>query len=574
MVKEVKLQGNENLPEKVKLCGNEQLPVKITVFDSTLRDGAQAEGISFSVADKIKIAQVLDALGVDYIEAGNPGSNPKDLEFFKHFCENGKSLNHAKLIAFGSTRRKGIDAKDDKNVNALLEAGTEAVCIFGKCWDFHATEILNATLDENLEMIRDTVSFLKSCGKEVMFDAEHFFDGYKNNPQYAFAALKAAQDGGADALVLCDTNGGCFPSEIFDIVQKVVAEFSVQIGIHTHNDCEMAVANSIMAVEAGATQIQGTFTGFGERCGNANLSAIIPSLQLKKGYDCVFPNAIQTLTQTARLISEVANTSLNKRAAYVGQTAFAHKGGMHIDAVTKNPESFEHINPESVGNARRYLMSEVAGRSTLLEKVQEVRPDITRNSPEMGKIIEKLKEQEHKGYQFEGAECSLALKIRRVLDDTIPLFELRSFKIISEDEASASRATEAVAINATAVVKITVDDPTVLEDGKDSVVVIAAEEGNGPVNALDKALRKALEGFYHDQLQTVKLTDYKVRVLDSNDATESRVRVLIETTDGTHKWSTVGVSSNVVEASWEALMDSIKFKLIMDRDKRYAVFAY
>jgi 2-isopropylmalate synthase len=547
------------------------MPAKITIFDSTLRDGAQAEGISFSVTDKIKIAQALDSLGVDYIEAGNPGSNPKDLEFFRYFNENGRSLSHAKLIAFGSTRRKGILAKDDANVNALLASGAGSVCIFGKSWDFHVTEILNATLDENLEMIRDTVAFLKSQGKEVMFDAEHFFDGYKNNAKYAFESLKAAQDGGAAALVLCDTNGGCFPNEIFEIMKKVVAEFKIPVGIHTHNDCEMAVANSIMAVEAGATQVQGTFTGFGERCGNANLSAIIPGLQLKKGYDCIFPDEIQNLTRTARFISEVANISLNKRAAYVGQTAFAHKGGMHIDAVAKNPESFEHINPEKVGNARRNLMSEVSGRSTLLKKVQQVRPDLSRDCPEMAKIMEKLKEQEHKGYQFEGAESSFALKIRRVLGDYIPLFELGYFKIISEDMASAPKN-----INATAVIKIQVSDESVIKNcgAVAPIDVIAAEEGNGPINALDKALRKALESFYQDRLKDVKLTDYKVRVLDSNDATESNVRVLIESTDGKRKWSTVGVSPNVVEASWEALMDSIKFKLIMDKDKRYEVFSY
>jgi 2-isopropylmalate synthase len=546
------------------------LPKKISIFDSTLRDGAQAEGISFSVTDKIKIAQALDTLGVDYIEAGNPGSNPKDLAFFKHFSEEGKSLKHAKLVAFGSTRRKGIAAKDDANVRALLDSGAGTVCIFGKSWDFHVTDILGAALDENLEMIRDTVSFLKSQGKEVMFDAEHFFDGFKNNPEYAFKSLKAATDGGAAVLVLCDTNGGCFPDEIREITAKVVAEFSVPVGIHTHNDCEMAVANSLTAVFAGAEQVQGTFTGFGERCGNANLSAIIPALQLKKGYSCIFPDAVKSLTQTARFISEVANISLNKRAAYVGQTAFAHKGGMHIDAVAKNPSSFEHINPEEVGNARRNLMSEVSGRSTLLKKVQEVRPDLVRDSKEMESIIEKLKEQEHKGYQFEGAESSFALKIRRVLGDYIPLFELVKFKIISEDTATASADT-----NATAMIKIMVDDSRAVNDGN-PITVITAEEGNGPVNALDKALRKALAQFnlYEGLLSQTKLTDYKVRVLDSNDATESRVRVLIESTDGKHKWSTVGVSPNVVEASWEALMDSIKFKMIMDIDERYNVFAY
>ncbi|MCL2356066.1 MAG: citramalate synthase [Defluviitaleaceae bacterium] len=542
---------------------------KITIFDSTLRDGAQAEGISFSVTDKIKIARELDAIGVDYIEAGNPGSNPKDLEFFRHFTGGENPLRHAKLIAFGSTRRKGISAKDDANVNALLESGADAACIFGKSWDFHVTDILGATLDENLEMIRDTIAFLKTRMSEVMFDAEHFFDGYKKNPEYALASLAAARDGGADALVLCDTNGGAFPGEIFDIVKEVAAKFDLPVGIHAHNDCEMAVANSVIAVEAGATQVQGTFTGFGERCGNANLSAIIPNLQLKKGYSCILPEQMQNLTRAARFVSEVANTSLNRRAAYVGQTAFAHKGGMHIDAVAKNPQSFEHIDPQAVGNARRTLMSEVAGRSTLLKKIQEVRPDIARNSAEMSKIMDKLKEQEHKGYQFEGAESSFALKIRRVLDDYIPLFELIKFKIISEDMASTSE-TE----NSTALVKIRVDDETVLPKSEKFIDVITAEEGNGPVAALDRALRKALEGFYHDQLAAVRLTDYKVRVLDSNDATDSRVRVLIESTDGVRKWSTVGVSANVVEASWEALMDSIKFKLIMDRDERYAVFAY
>ena len=541
---------------------------KITIFDSTLRDGAQAEGISFSVNDKIKIAQALDSLGVDYIEAGNPGSNPKDLAFFKYFAEQGGSLCHAKLVAFGSTRRKGISAADDTNVRALLDSGAGTVCIFGKSWDFHVTNILNASLDENLDMIRDTISFLKSQGKEVMFDAEHFFDGYKRNSEYALASLRAAAESGACALVLCDTNGGCFPDEVSEIVQKVSREFAVPIGIHTHNDCEMAVANSIVAVLAGATQVQGTFTGFGERCGNANLSAIIPSLQLKRGFSCIPAEAIKNLTQTARFVSEVANISLNKRAAYVGQTAFAHKGGMHIDAVEKNPSSFEHINPEEIGNARRNLMSEVSGRSTLLKKVQKVQPDLERSSKEMEGIIEKLKEQEHKGYQFEGAESSFALKIRKVLGVHVPLFELEKFKIISEDAASA-----ASEVNSTAMLKIIVDDTDVVGDGE-PIRVLAAEEGYGPVNALDKALRKALDEFYHDELQSIKLTDYKVRVLDGSDATESRVRVLIESTDGERKWSTVGVSSNVVEASWEALMDSIKFKLIMDRDSRYRVFAY
>ena len=406
---------------------------KITIFDSTLRDGAQAEGISFTAQDKIKIALALDELGVNYVEAGNPGSNPKDLEFFTHFSKE-NPLKHAKLIAFGSTRRKGIKAEDDNNVQAMLEAGTDAVCIFGKSWDFHVTDIIRAELPENLEMIRDTISFFKKRGKDAFFDAEHFFDGYKNNPGYAFEALSAAVDGGACALVLCDTNGGCFPSEVFDIVQKVVKKFggNLPIGIHTHNDCEMAVANSIMAVEAGAVHVQGTFTGFGERCGNANLSAIIPSLQLKRNYDCIFPDKMKELTQTARYISEIANISHNERSAYTGLTAFSHKGGMHIDAVSKAAESFEHVNPESVGNERRYLMSEVTGRSHLLSKIQQVSPSVTKDSPETVAIIKELKELEQKGYQFEGAESSFALYIRKQLGKYQPLFELVNLKTIGD----------------------------------------------------------------------------------------------------------------------------------------------
>ena len=527
---------------------------KITVFDSTLRDGAQAEGISFTVEDKIKIAMALDAMGIDYIEAGNPGSNPKDLAFFNQFNEGGSKLKHAKLIAFGSTRRKGILAKDDANVNAMLQAGTDAVCIFGKSWDFHATEIIRATLEENLAMIRDTIAFFKEHGKEALFDAEHFFDGYKNNPDYAMAALKAAEEGGADALILCDTNGGCFPTEVYDIVKKVVKNFSLPIGIHTHNDCEMAVANSIMAVEAGAVHVQGTFTGFGERCGNANLSAIIPSLQLKKGYDCIFPDAMQKLTQTARYISEIANISPNERAAYVGQTAFAHKGGMHIDAVSKAAESFEHINPEAVGNERKYLMSEVAGRSLLLAKIQQVSPELQKDSPETKDIIRKLKELEQQGYQFEGAESSFSLYIRKQLGKYKPLFELVNFKTIGEQP-------HAEGLGASAVIKITVNGET----------EITAADGNGPVNAMDKALRKALEKFY-PELGAVYLTDYKVRVLDSTLATGSKVRVLIESSDGQKNWTTVGVSADIIEASWLALVDSIEYKLIQDIEQKFKAF--
>jgi len=549
--------------------------MKITIFDSTLRDGAQAEGISFSVEDKIKVARALDKLGVDYIEAGNPGSNPKDLAFFNHFGKNGtEKLSHAKLVAFGSTRRKGILPQDDKNLNALLEADTETVCIFGKSWDFHVKEILNAELEENLAMIRDTIAFLKSKGKEVFFDAEHYFDGYKNNPSYALECLKAATEGGAEALVLCDTNGGCYPPDLVEIINKtkeyitnadsglykfykdcIEAGHSLPLGIHAHNDCEMAVANSVMAVqETGVIHVQGTFTGFGERCGNANLSAIIPNLQIKLGHDCIFPEALQELTQTARYISEIANISLNERAAYVGQTAFAHKGGMHIDAVTKVSESFEHINPHLVGNERRYLMSEVAGRSTLLSKIQKVNPAITKDSPEAEQIIEKLKELEHYGYQFEAAESSFALYIRKQLGKYQPLFELVNFKIIGEQPHDEG-------LGASAVIKVTVNGQT----------EITAAEGNGPVNALDAALRKALEKFY-PELNDVQLTDYKVRVLEGNSATASKVRVLIESSDGKESWTTVGVSTDIIEASWLALVDSIEHKLIREIESKVKAF--
>ena len=526
---------------------------KLAILDSSLRDGAQAEGISFTVEDKIKVAYALDDLGIDYIEAGNPGSNPKDLAFFTHFSKE-NTLKHAKLIAFGSTRRKGISAADDDNVKAMLAAGTEAVCIFGKSWDFHVIEVLRAELDENLAMIKDTIAFFKGHGKEAIFDAEHFFDGYKNNPEYALAALKAAEEGGADALVLCDTNGGAFPSEVYEIVKKIVADFSLPIGMHAHNDSELAVANSIAAVEAGAVHVQGTFTGFGERCGNANLSAIIPNLQLKKDYLCIFPEKMAEITSTARYISEVANVSLNKRAAYVGQTAFAHKGGMHIDAVTKNPRSFEHVEPESVGNERRYLMSEVAGRSLLLAKIQQVSPELTKDSAETVEIIQKLKELEQKGYQFEGAESSFSLYIRKELGKYKPFFELVNFKTIGEQPQEAG-------LGASALIKVTVEGQT----------EITAAEGNGPVNALDKALRKALEKFY-PELSKVHLTDYKVRVLDSTSATASKVRVLIESSDGKRKWTTVGVSSDIIEASWLALVDSIEYKLLMDIEQKIKAF--
>ncbi len=523
---------------------------KITIFDSTLRDGAQAEGVSFSVKDKIKVVKALDRLGIGYIEAGNPGSNPKDLEFFEKIRS--VSLKNSKIAAFGSTRRRNISPAEDGNIQALLGAGTDTVAIFGKTWDFHVTDIIGATLHENIEMIYDTISYLKEQGKEVVFDAEHFFDGYKNNKEYAMKALDAAVQAGADCLCLCDTNGGTFPDEIYSITKKVVEAFDVTVGIHTHNDCGMAVANSLMAVMAGASHVQGTFTGFGERCGNANLSTIIPDLQVKRDYNCIPDENMSMLTHTAREISEITNLKLSDREPFVGKTAFAHKGGMHVDGVLKNSKSFEHIDPAVVGNERKFLTSEVSGRTTILSKIQKIAPYIEKNSEETSKIIDKLKALEYEGYQFEGADGAFELLIRKELGKYKPFFELETFKIIGEHPPLAEGQTAA------AMIKIKVDNQS----------EITAAEGDGPVNALDKALRKALEVFYPG-LATVHLTDYKVRVLDSNSATASKVRVLIESSDGKDSWTTVGVSKDIIEASWIALVDSMEYKLIKDIEEKY-----
>lgn len=523
---------------------------KTALFDSTLRDGAQAEGISFSVKDKLKVVKLLDELGVDYIEAGNPGSNPKDLEFFEEVKKT--KLKHTKLTAFGSTRRRGVSVEEDENVQSLLKAGTQVVSIFGKAWDYHVKNIIQTTDEENLEMIKDTIAYFKANGKEVIFDAEHFFDGYNANPEYACDTLKAAVDGGADCIVLCDTNGGAFPSEIYEVTKKVVELFPVQVGIHAHNDGGMAVANSIMAAEAGATHVQGTYIGFGERCGNTNLSSIIPNLQLKKQYKCIPEAQIFNLTSTARAIAEIANVNLRNEMPYVGKSAFAHKGGMHIDGVNKATNSFEHINPESVGNERRFLMSEVAGRSTILSKIQSIDQSITKDSKETKEIISRLKELEHMGYQFEGAESTFELVIRKHLGKYKPFFELENFTTMEKQPSEDGQ------FNSSAMIKVNVD-------GK---MEITAAEGNGPVNALDKALRKALEVFY-PELKNVYLKDYKVRVLDTKAATAAKVRVLIESTDGQDYWTTVGVSTDIIEASWIALVDSIEYKLIKDIEKKY-----
>jgi len=523
---------------------------KIHAFDSTLRDGAQAQGISYSVEDKIKIVEALDELGVSYIEAGNPGSNPKDMEFFKRATA--LQLKNAKIIAFGSTRKVGITVEYDKNLQSLLKAGTDAICIFGKSWDYQVTDILRTSLEENLRMIGDTIRFLKQQNKEVVFDAEHFFDGYKANPDYALQTLAAAAQAGADCLCLCDTNGGTFPNEIFAITLMVKSRVKTAIGIHCHNDGEMAVANSVMAIQAGATQVQGTINGIGERCGNANLCSILPNLQLKLGFDCIPQELLAHLTSVARFVSEIANLTHNEKAPYVGNDAFAHKGGMHIDAVNKNPISYEHIDPERVGNSRRILMSEVAGRSTLLAKIREIDPTLTKDSPLTQKIVDRLKELEHEGYQFETAESSFELVVRKLLGKYQPFFELKDYKVIVNEPSVNG-------VNSSAMIKIRVGEQE----------EISAAEGDGPVNALDNAVRKALERFY-PAIREIKLTDYKVRVLDSDKASAAKVRVLIESTDHKEYWTTIGVSTDIIDASWRALVDSIEYKLLRQQEKRPA----
>jgi 2-isopropylmalate synthase len=519
----------------------------VEILDSTLRDGAQGEGISFSVEDKLNIVHALDELGIGLIEAGNPGSNPKDLEFFARVRRQERLA--AKLVAFGSTRRKGTRAEEDEGLRALLAAGTAAVAIFGKCWDLHVREILGTTPEEALAMIEDSCRYLKQHGRRVLFDAEHFYDGYKANADFALAALAAAARGGADCLVLCDTNGAAFPDEVESATRLAAGRFAVPVGVHTHNDRGMAVANAVMAVKGGATHVQGTYLGFGERCGNANLSAIIPNLQYGLGVRCIPQEALHRLTSTARRIAEIANVSLRGGEPYVGDSAFAHKAGMHADGVLKISRSFEHIDPEAVGNERRFLMSEMSGRTAVLKKIHAVRPDLTRDSPETAAILRELKELERLGYQFEGAESSFELLIRKHTGAYRPFFELIHYKILTgrpEEEGC----------TATATIKVRVG----------SQVQLTAAEGNGPVNALDKALRAALEVFY-PALARMRLVDYKVRVMDSKNATGATVRVLITSSDGRRVWTTVGVSSDVVAASWAALVDSVEYKLLKDSEE-------
>lgn len=514
----------------------------ISIFDTTLRDGTQGEGISLSADDKLKIARKLDQLGVHYIEGGIPGSNSKDIEFFKRIQEFNLS---AKITAFGSTRRKDSLVEQDANLKSMIASGAKAVTLVGKSWDFHVYTALQTTLEENLAMIYDSIAYLKRHELEVIFDAEHFFDGYKNNPDYALAVMRKAEEAGADWLVMCDTNGGTMPHEVHDIVTSLVGNISQsRIGIHTHNDCELAVANSLSAVRAGAEQIQGTMNGYGERCGNANLCSIIPNLQLKLGYDVLKQEQLQQLTNTARYISEIANAHMPVNQPYVGTAAFAHKGGIHVSAILRDSRTYEHIAPEVVGNRQRVLVSELAGQSNILSKAQELGIEFNLENENTREVISKIKDLEHQGYQFEGADASLELLLREANGELKELFVFESFKMLVEKTAGRAVVSEAF-------VKLNIDGNS----------IYTAAEGNGPVNALDNALRKALISYFPG-IANIHLSDYKVRVLDDKDATASKVRVLIESRDAENTWNTVGVSGNVIEASWEALVDSLRYALL------------
>jgi 2-isopropylmalate synthase len=515
---------------------------KIDLYDTTLRDGSQREGVSLSVADKLKIAEKLDELGVSYIEGGWPGSNPKDIEFFKRAAK--IKFKHARLCAFSSTRKPGVAAAEDLNMRALVEAKTKTVTIFGKSWDFHVHDALKTSLEENLAMIKDSIEYLKSIGLEVFFDAEHFFDGYKANPEYALATIEAAADGGADVIILCDTNGGLMPWELTAILAAVKDRVKKPLGIHVHDDAGMATANSLLAVREGISQVHGTINGYGERCGNANLCTILPNLQLKMGLQIVTPEQLRGLTKLSRFIAELANIAPADQQPYVGFNAFAHKGGVHVDAVSKKPATYEHADPEQVGNKRRILVSELSGRSNITLKTHQNNFKLDKDRPETATVLQRIKELEHYGYQFEGAEGSFELLILKMMKAYQPLFILEGFRLIIEKREDGQLYSEAT-------IKVRVGD----------VQVHTAAEGNGPVNALDNALRKALEGIY-PSLKKMRLTDFKVRVIDGVDGTGAQVRVLIETSDDDMNWGTVGVSPNIIEASWIALVDSLEYGLL------------
>ena len=522
----------------------------IEIYDTTLRDGTQAENFNLSVEDKVRIAIALDELGVDYIEGGWPGSNPMSVDFFNKIKK--VQLHSARLVAFGSTRHIRNNAGQDPNLQALLAADTPVITIFGKSWDVHVTDALHISLEDNLAIIEDTLTFLRSRVDTLIYDAEHFFDGFKNNQEYALSTLEHAINGGADTLVLCDTNGGTLPHELPAIIEKVQAHLAAigaakRLGIHPHNDSDAAVANALIAVDQGIDHIQGTINGYGERCGNANLTSIIPALLFKMGYDCQAGNHIDQLYRTSRLINEMANLPNNRYQPYVGESAFAHKGGIHVSAVARNPLTYEHIEPERVGNNRRILISDQAGRANILHKAEKWGLKLKTDDPLMASIISELKDKENQGYKYEAAEASFELLMRNALGLQRTFFRIDGFRVMNNkyrmDKAPLTEATIRLYV------------------GGDEVHT--ASMGDGPVNALDKALRKALTRFY-PCLEEMELTDYKVRVLSGEHGTEAKVRVLVESTDGKCQWRTVGVSINIIEASWQALIDSVNYKLMKE----------
>ncbi len=522
---------------------------KIYLYDTTLRDGTQAEDISLSVNDKISIARKLDEFGIHYIEGGYPGSNPKDRDFFKKAAD--MEWESAKICAFGMTRRVGRNVEDDGNVRLMKNSRAPVITIVGKAWDFHVTTALRTTLEENLNAISDTIGYLKNFCEEIFFDAEHFFDGYKRNPEYSIEAIHAAAEAGSDCIILCDTNGGSLPSEILRIVRAVKKRVKVPLGIHCHNDSELAVANSLAAVEAGAVQVQGTVNGYGERCGNANLISVIPGVMLKMGLQSIPQENLERLTELSRYVSEIANVGHFKRQPYTGHSAFAHKGGMHVSAIRRHPGTYEHLEPNIVGNRRRVLISDLSGRSNILEKAGQFGIDLKGSDPIAEDVLNRIKELEHQGYQFEGAEASFELLLKKALKTHKPFFVLKGFRVIDEkrfeDEPPVAEATIMIEV-----------------DGHPEHT---AALGNGPVNALDKAIRKALTKFF-PEISDMELYDYKVRVLTAGEGTGATVRVLIESGDKDEKWGTVGVSHNIIEASWQALTDSIRYKLHKERLKK------
>jgi len=518
-------------------------------YDTTLRDGTQGEDVCFSVEDKLHITHLLDDLGIHYIEGGWPGSNPKDMDFFKRASK--LELSHAKVAAFGSTRRADKTVNEDPNIRALLESNTPVVTIFGKTWLLHVRDALQISPGENLAMISESVAYLKENGREVIYDAEHFFDGYKHDIEYAVKTLRAASDAGADVIVLCDTNGGTMPYEVEKIVTDVSGKIPAPVGIHTHNDCELAVANTIAAVRQGAVHIQGTINGYGERCGNANLCSALPALQLKMGYRCINDLQLRKLTAVSHAVNEYANLAHRKHLPFVGKSAFAHKGGIHVSAVMKNPLTYEHIAPEEVGNKRRVLVSDLSGKSNVVYKAGELGIALNDLSTESGDIVKEIKKREYEGYSYENADASFELLVKQNQTGWADFFELAGFKVITNKD---SRFSDSVS---EAIIKLRVGDEE----------EFAAAEGNGPVNALDNALRKALEKFY-PELANMTLSDYKVRVIDEHDGTKAKVRVLITSRNGKRSWNTIGVSTNIIEASWEALADSIYYYLMhMDPER-------